>query len=907
MEEQNRGFQAKLNEWLLKVSDFVSLQIIRLLRLLQQIWKWYRAIDWPEIPLTPMQWVLSFYVVFAIVFMVSTPIFEASDELWHFGMVDYLRENDGALPEYDVSDPDAIYENNLDTVYRQEGSQPPLYYYTMALLSSPISIADADDYREPNPHARAGEPSSWGNKNLVLHSTDGVPLSGTPLAVFVMRLFGIAMGCVTIFAVWRVGELIAPHRPVVGLLAATLTAFNPMFLFISASVNNDVMVIMLNSVVILLGLQTLREGFDTRRSVLLAVLLALATLTKLSALVLVPVIAIAGLWVARRDKDWTGVLILGGTMLVAWATISGWWYVRNIQLYGELFGTQTMAAVAGARPGAFTFGTFFSEFEGFRQSYWGVFGAFNIIVSPLFYALMDFIVFVGIFGVIFLVAQLSSIQDFSFARREISLMLYLLGIVLIGIIAYLNWTSQTFASQGRLLFPYFAAISPLLAVGLIEVLWWMLFLLSPPDRSYVRAGDAVPEPILRESLQWPLRILGLIVFTIPFLTIMPQYRAPQPIAQENIPSEAETLNVTFDSVQLIGYEHADRRYFPNDWVRITLYWRVIEQTEEDATLALAFINPAGDVISNRTISTFPGAGTLRTSEWEPGAIYADTYEIRLGNNITGRFPFALDVNWYVEDPDERIQALNNDDNPIEVILDVGAAIQPNARPELSELEIPSDGNTAPRLFNNEILMDGFGYSTVSNGELAFNVDVLWEAQRALDQDYITFMHIYDAEGVLITQDDFQPSLPTPYWTFREGFRLQYFVDPPENGFLPGEYTVNVGWYFRDDPSERLLIEADTENQADTLELFTFTVTENESILLPVLDTGQDLSELPGIPVPPEVSEDDPEETVVPFVEITAEVMLPLPELTGEAGITPEPNAEATQEADAAEATEEDDG
>ncbi|MEL7432494.1 MAG: DUF2142 domain-containing protein [Chloroflexota bacterium] len=522
MAEENRGFQEQLNGWILKAGDFISLQMVRLLRLLQTVWKWYQSINWPDIPLTPMQWVLSFYFFFGVIFMVASPIFEVSDELWHFGMVDYLRQNDGTLPEYDVSDPDAIYENNLDTIYRQEGSQPPLYYYTMALVTSPISIADADEYRETNPHARAGRPASWGNKNLVLHSTDGVPLSGTPLAVYLMRLLGLGMGCVTIFAVWRIGELIAPHRPVVGLLAATLTAFNPMFLFISASVNNDVMVIMLNSVVILLGLQTLREGFDTRRSILLAVLLALATLTKLSALVLVPVLAIAGLWVARRDKDWTGVLILGGAMFIAWATVSGWWYWRNIQLYGELFGTATMAAVAGARPDSFTISTFLAEFEGFRRSYWGVFGAFNIVTSPLFYALMDFIVFVGIFGVIFLVAQLSSIQDFSFARREISLMLYLLGVVLIGIIAYLNWTSQTFASQGRLLFPYFGAISPLLAVGLIEVLWWLLFLLSPPDRSYVRAGDAVPEPILRESLQWPLRVFGLIVFIIPLLTIMPQ-------------------------------------------------------------------------------------------------------------------------------------------------------------------------------------------------------------------------------------------------------------------------------------------------------------------------------------------------------------------------------------------------
>src|SRR5690606_15474037 len=140
--------------------------------------------------------------------------------------------------------------------------------------------------------------------------------------------------------------------------------------------------------------------------------------------------------------------------------MSGWWYWRNIQLYGELFGTQTMAAVAGIRTDPFTIGSLLAEFEGFRQGYWGVFGAFNIVTNPLMYALADFVVFIGIFGVMFLVAQLVSIQDFSFARRELSLVLFLLSIVLVGIFAYINWTSMTYASQGRLLFPYFAAISP---------------------------------------------------------------------------------------------------------------------------------------------------------------------------------------------------------------------------------------------------------------------------------------------------------------------------------------------------------------------------------------------------------------------------------------------------------------
>lgn len=873
MEEKTNDFQQKLNEWLIKAGNFTAKQMQKLLILLQRFWAWYKSINWPDIPLTAFQWVLLFYILFGTIFLVSTPVFEASDELWHFGMVEYIRENDGALPEHDVSDPDRIYENNGDTIYRQEASQPPLYYYTVALLSLPFDISDAEQYREPNPHVRAGETGSWGNKNLVLHAVDGVPLSGTPLAAFVIRALGLVMGTVTIWAVWKCGELIAPHRPVVGLLAGVLTAFNPMFLFISASVNNDTMVIMLNSVVILLGLQMMREGFDTRRSLLLAVLLALATLTKLSALVLVPVIALGALWVARRNKDWTGLLILGGAMLIAWATISGMWYWRNIGLYGELFGTQTMAAVAGLRPDPFTIGTFLAEFESFRQGYWGVFGAFNIITSPVFYVLADFIVFIGIFGVMFLVSQLVSIQDFSFARREISLVLFLLGIVLLGIIAYLNWTSMTLASQGRLLFPFFAAISPLLAVGLIEVLWWMLFLLSPPDRSFVRAGDAVPEPILRESLQWPLRIFGLMIFVIPLFSIMPQYRPPAPIFAGDIPAEAETIYARYDNIELIAYDRTDRRYFPGETVRLTLYWRVIESTEEDLTVALALINPFEDEISERTISSYPGAGTLRTSTWEAGEIYADTYEIPLRRNLTLRFPFRIDVNWYDADPDNRIASVNNDGNPISVLLDVGAIVNPSIRVLASGLQTYENAEDFERNFGGSIILKAFGYTTFDE-DLTFNVEALWQSQTSIDRDYIAFMHIYDAEGTLITQDDFQPQLPTRYWHFGDDFRLTYFVEEPETGFAPGEYTVNVGWYDKNDPTQRLIIqEGVEEEETDSFEVFRFTVEPNGAIVLPPLDLGEDTGEPQDVPLPPVRLEETPE------VELTAEAT---PEVTPEA-------------------------
>lgn len=905
MNEKINQFLEKLTEWLIKAGDWIAKQSLRLMVLLQRFWQWYQSINWPEIPLTPLQWVLLFYVIFGFIYMWATPIFEASDELWHFGMVEYIRE-EGALPAFDIGDhPETLYERNRDTIYRQEGSQPPLYYALMAAITSPIDISDAEQHRLENPHVRAGEPGSFGNKNLVLHSVEPVPLQGTPLAVYVIRTLGLAMGMVTIWAVYHCGKLISPHRPVVGYLAAAFTAFNPMFIFISASVNNDTLVIMLNSLVIWLGLQMMREGFEWKRSLAIAGLLAAATLTKLSALVLVPVLALGAIWIAvRRSKDWKGLLLLGTAMFIAWAVIAGWWYLRNVELYGELFGTQTMAAVAGMRDEPMTVGKFFGEFEGFRNSYWGVFGAFNVVTTPLFYAIMDFIFFIGIFGVLFIVSQLLAIQDFSFARREISLVLFLMGIVLIGLIAFLNWTSITLASQGRLLFPYFAAISPLLAAGLIEVMWWLLFLLSPPDRSYVRAGDAVPEPILREALRWPIRLVAALVFIIPIASIAPSYRAPAPIMQAQIPPEAETVYARYGNIELIAYERTDRRYFPGDNVRLTFYWRVIEPTENDQTLAIALINPVGDEISSATLNSYPGGGTLRTSTWEAGAIYKDTYVVELARNVSARYPFEAHINWYEDEPDNRIAAVNQDDAEFSVELAVGAVVQVRLSPSFNGLAKVEVDNPQEQLFDGQIRVTHYGYNEYIENE-TFTVDVMWEADRGVESDYHSFLHVYslvegEPVGAPVAQYDIDPELPTQYWSFGEDFRFVYFIEP-DAPFAAGEYAIHVGWYdFYAEGYPKLAISEATEDEAAVLsfELFTFTVNEDGTYDLPELDIEEEPTEEPiaGAPIAPIATVTGESTEQVDSVEST-------PEMTDEADDT-EATVEMTEESDEVEATAE---
>lgn len=806
-----------------------------------------------KIPLTPFQWIVVLYVILSLLYLVATPPFEASDERWHFGMVEYIKEN-GELPKQEP-------ENPVETAYRQEGSQPPLYYYISAALISPIDISDVDQYRETNPHVQAGVPGHFGNKNLVLRDTPFPPLEGTPLAVYVIRLFSIGLGVITIGAVYQCGLLISPRRPVVALLAVAITALNPMFLFISASVNNDNLVIVINSIVIYLMLRLLRDGFDVRRSLLMAVLIALATLSKLSGLVVIPVVALAAIHVARRDKAWRHLIILGTSMIVVWLAVAGWWYARNLTLYGELFGTSTMVAVAGGRGGGFSLLTLLSEFQGFRIAYWGLFGAVNIQTSGAFYLLMDIAVFTAMLGVIFLMLQLWAIRDFAYARREFTFLIYPMLIVVIGIISVIVWTSQTLASQGRLLFPFVAAISPLLAVGFVEVMWWLLFVLRPPERSFVRADQGVPEETLRSGSTAPLYVLGFFALFIPLFTIMPQYSRPATI--EELPEGVTEVYARYDNVELIGYEVEDRRYSPGEYATIRLYWRVIEQSERDESLFLTLLNPQGQEVGK--VDTYPGLGRLRTSTWEEGAIYPDLHRVQIYPDAQGRYPLRVQVGWWHYPSEEMIVARDEDDRRLDaVVLDVGAVVIRGTLIVEGFTDIEGDVR-----FSEVIRLAS--YALNDEGLLLLN----WESTGAPEKDYTVFVQVFDENDELVGQADAPPILPTHYWRWAERFVTRHQFDFLED-LPPATYRVLVGWY---DPTgenlPRLQVGNGEEFPDGAFPVFDLVIDENGEIISPKIIVTQ------------------AEET--PDPEATAEVTEELDDLGEDASTADEPESEAEED------------
>ena len=683
------------------------------------------------------------FILAGLLYLWSVPIFEAPDESYHFAFADYISRQ-GSLP---------LQVPGEKTAWGQEGSQPPLYYILVATLIAPIDTSDLPEHTRHNPHAIVGDPSAEDNQNLFLHDHPGPPLQGTVLAVYIARCFSLLLAAGSVLAVWLAARELAlltgQHAPRLALLAAGLVAFNPQFLFISASVNNDNLITLLASLVVWQTLAMLRQGLQARRSLLLALLLALASLAKLSGLLLYAPAGLAALWLVRRTGKRRDLLQLVLTGLVSWLVIAGPWYARNLSLYGEFTGSQNMLDVVGRRspPSLEEFLT--EEFRGLRYSYWGLFGWFNIFSPAPLYLAMDLVTLAGVAGLLIWLWQRRRQPDALVPAALLTLCLALFAIALVA------WTRQTAATQGRLLFPASAASMTLLALGL---------------------------KTLRIPSHPPLVALGLVALALPFVSIRPVY-APPPIVP-GLPADATALTLRFDGFELLGYRLEQRRLEPGDILPVTLYWHPLQRSVQDFSFFVHLLNEGDQVLVKRY--GHPGGGSLRTTRWQPGLIYEDSQELTLPADLTGRTALRLHIGWWKYPDGYAVPAVDDAGNEVDpVLLDAGAFSSGDDSGQALANPV------GPLLYGDSIRLLGW---EVEGSQVA----LLWEAIARPEPDLHVFLHVHDdaapgEEVVVLAQGDDAPALPTRFWRAGERFVTRHHLQTvvPE---ASGESVLRVGWY-----------------------------------------------------------------------------------------------------------------
>ncbi len=735
----------------------------------------------------PLRLLLLAYLALGLLYSLATPPFEASDEVHHYPVIQYITTGHG-LP---------VQQAGVKTAWAQEGSQPPAYYLFSAALTFWIDTSDFDSVHVINPFAKLGIPGAPHNANYTRSPAESLaapfPPRGTFLAVYLLRFVSLLMGAGTVAFTYLLASTLSPllrqhtersegregeERGVrvktLPLLAAALVAFNPMFLFISASVNNDNLVWLEAALTLFLFVHLVhgpsqiipREiGERWWHAPALGFLLGLAALTKLSGLALIPIAGLALLAQAIRTRQWRRFFSNGVIIAVVVVAVASWWYVRNLTLYGEPLGLTMMMNFLQVRQEPLTLSTLLAESRSFWFSYWGLFGAFSVLAPMWVYGFFTLLSGLAAVGLLLRARALNLQSPISNLWQILSHAIVILFIAT-TLISLFRWNLTSFAMQGRLTFTTLAPAAMYFALGLLA---WI-----PQKHAHLFVGVLVGA-------------LGFIALFTVSNTVAAAYFPPRPVTDGDLPADLRVINARIaPGAELVGYTlDSPERLKPSDSLVVTLYWRALAPMTADYNLFLHVLGRGRALVGS--VDTWPGGGLRPTSFWKPGDIYPDTYVIQIDSDAATPSALWLDLAMWDSNPAQPLPITTVNGDPIPSVI-VAVDLLDSPRP-ITATPIHTTGST----LEGGITLLGYDLpSTLNVGEPA-TLTLYWQASEPIPIDYTVFIHIVDSSGRAVAQADGPPlngDWPTSAWQMNRAVIDPHSIAVPASG----NYRISVGLY-----------------------------------------------------------------------------------------------------------------
>ncbi len=693
--------------------------------------------------------VLIVYLALGLTCGIIVPPFEGLDEPGHFEVVRYIAENNH-LP--------IVGQREEQYQYRQEAAQPPLYYLLSAGLVRVFGLRanDAAHYIRFKARVFCGPnaPNLYDNRAVFYHNPhqEGFPWQGTLLMLHILRAWSTFLQALTVVCTYILISRLFPQTRSLAMMATAIVAFNPQFLFAASGVNNDNLVTPLATVGLYLVLQTWLNGPSIGRSIVIGLVAGAAGLSKLSGWLLLPltagVIGASALQTRPLRTSLARALFHGTLISMAALAVSGWWFWRNWQLYGDPTALSPMLDIVGRR----TIPIFpLVESRIVFLSFWGQIPC--AFYPPAFYIPFYLLTAAGVIGLIWAWQRASSQE-----RGAILILAVWFLIVLVG---WIRWDRMTYAAGGRLLFPALPAVGALFAIGTYHL---------------VRRRIAV------RIVTLPMVITAWWAIA----SILPAFFAPPPVRPAESIRPAHSTDVSFgNTIQLLGYDlHTDAEKRLLD---IRLYWLTIAPITRDYNLAFQMVSvvPGKDDML-WTYDSWPGRGNYPTSAWLPGRAIVDRYRFRLPQSGFPTQAWDLQLILYEESSMERLP-VRVGDTPAGDRFVLARLRWPGISPEC-----PEEGRLSREvLFGDAIALT---HSLVVPETTGTQVILCWNSLRPLSQDLHVFVHLYDETGNLLQAGDSPPiegAFPTSLWAVGDLVRDPHFL----RGVIPQPgQKIAIGWY-----------------------------------------------------------------------------------------------------------------
>lgn len=722
---------------------------------------------------------LALYLVLATTYSVVNPLFESPDEIWHYEYVRWLVEGHGLPEPEDVG----------HAPWHQEGSQPPLYYLTAAALTSWIPTDNAQFVIRYNPHADIGQADSFGNKNVMVHgSAEDWPWSDVALAAHLARFLSIFLGCITVAATVGAVRQIFPERKASALLAGAIVGLNPQFLFLSGAINNDNLVTCFSAVGIWYGLRLVRQSIHQGHNltdlqvVCFGLIAGGAALSKLSGLLVSGFVGLTLTFIAMHRRSWALWIrwgLIGGSVMVL---VSGWWFVRNWLLFGDPLALTAMFAILPRRAEPPTWTELQARAEGVWNSFWAVFGWFNVVAPRWVYGFYSGLTIVGLLGFLINGWGVSAMQNRgtqilggdnresnkdtaqnSAKRIQVGLLLIWIGLLLFSL---LSWAQMRYP-QGRLLFPALSAIGVVLGIGLLN---WI------PKRWQVGSTVGI------------LCVMVAVAVAAPFLWIRPAYQPA--LATDEFtealgnPTHLPDEGIWFgDGIQLIDAHLSAAELKPGDDLSVLLEWKSQQAVANDYSVFIHLIDE-NEILQTQSDS-YPGQGNAPISQWMPNQVVQDLHQVTIPETVPSPVRLKVNVGLYRYATGERLLINGSDHWTLGYISLI---------PPAGDGSLP---HSALINFGDKIALVGYDFDryVMAPGE-TLTLKLWFEALDAPLRDYKIFTHLILPPDATWAQRDSRPQNgfnKTNTWQLGDRVEDEYQLVLPEDA-PEGVYFVEVGIY-----------------------------------------------------------------------------------------------------------------
>jgi len=529
-------------------------------------------------------------------YSVVVPLYEAPDEPFHF---EYIRH--------------VVTERRLPVQRKGrlgESHQPPLYYLLCAVVTAPVGF------------------SGYPEINVGIHySAETFPYRGDVLAAHLSRLVSVLVGGATVYLTYALArETFSkdPNKELLALLSAALVAFNPQFLFISGAINPDGMVTMWGTLALWQMVRLLKDPLRWKDWALLGLWIGLAVMSKTSSFTLGLMAVGVLLVVVCRQCSWPllwkGSLAMGGVF----AAVSGWWFVRNQNLYGDLLGWQTFLEVYSIhlRKSPFTWAELGRFLETQFRSYWAIFGWMTVTAPEWFYKVILSLYALGLTGwARWAIRQWGRTRD--------------VGLGILVVFPLIQETYQLRAAmlfsqawhQGRHVFPMLAPVAILLAAGLFHLL---------SSREHVKV-------LITTTVG-----LGALALGILFFVIAPAYPMI-PLPKWRTWSLPYRYDVTFgEYFHLKGCKLDRSQWKGRGEITMSLYWEVIAQPDLDYSVFVHLVDSAGVMVAQYDEAPGTRQGYPSRS-WYPEDIVTSMHPISIPRDLpAGRYRFHIGVYFWAD-------------------------------------------------------------------------------------------------------------------------------------------------------------------------------------------------------------------------------------------------------------------